>query len=144
MFAINLPVCVAMLVLLRYVSPSPTRPAPFDWPGQVLAVVALSALMYGLIHGGSVGFGSPTVIVTLVVAAAGIAAFLGVEARGRHPMMPLGLLRPAGMRIALSVGFAFMAGWFGAVFFVSLFLQQHLGLTPLRAGLVFLRRRRSA
>ena len=137
-FAINLPVCVAMLVLLRYVSPSPTRPAPFDWPGQVLAVVALSALMYGLIHGGSVGFSSPTVIVTLVVAAAGIAAFLGVEARSRHPMMPLGLLRPVGMRIALSVGFAFMAGWFGAVFFVSLFLQQHLGLTPLRAGLVFL------
>jgi DHA2 family methylenomycin A resistance protein-like MFS transporter len=53
-------------------------------------------------------------------------------------MMPLGLFRSAGMRISLSVGFAFMVGHFGAVFVLSLFLQQHLGLTPLQAGLVFL------
>lgn len=137
-FAINLPVCVGMLVVLRYVARSAQRPSPFDWAGQVLVVVALTALMYGLIHGGSIGFGSPSVILTLVVAASGIAGFLVVQARGRHPMMPLPLFRPVGMRIALSVGFAFTAGWFGTVFFISLFLQQHLGLTPLRAGLVFL------
>jgi DHA2 family methylenomycin A resistance protein-like MFS transporter len=137
-FAINLPVCLGMLILLRWVAPSPHRPSPFDWAGQVLAIVALAALMYGLIHGGSVGFGSPLVVVTLVVAAAGILGFLLVEARVRHPMMPLVLFRPTGMRIALMVGFAFMAGWFGAVFFASLFLQQHLGLSPLQAGLAFL------
>lgn len=137
-FAINLPVCAGMLILLRFVAPSPTRPAPFDWAGQVLAITALVALMYGLIHGGSVGFSSPAVMGTLVVAVGAMVVFLVAEARGRHPMMPLGLLRPVGMRIALSVGFAFMAGWFGTVFFVSLFLQQHLGLSPLRAGLVFL------
>jgi DHA2 family methylenomycin A resistance protein-like MFS transporter len=73
-----------------------------------------------------------------LVAVIGIVGFLLVEARVRHPMMPLMLFQSAGMRIALSVGFAFMAGWFGTVFFVSLFLQQHLGLTPLQAGLVFL------
>ena len=137
-FAINLPVCIGMLILLRWVAPSPHRPSPFDWAGQVLVVVALTALMYGLIHGGSSGFGSPSVIVTLVVAAAGIVGFLLVEARVRHPMMPLVLFQSAGMRIALMVGFAFMAGWFGTVFFASLFLQQHLGLTPLQAGLAFL------
>jgi DHA2 family methylenomycin A resistance protein-like MFS transporter len=53
-------------------------------------------------------------------------------------MMPLELFSPAGMRIALLVGFAFMVGWFGTVFLGSLFLQQHLGLTPLLAGLAFL------
>ncbi|MCW2763939.1 MAG: putative drug resistance transporter [Marmoricola sp.] len=137
-FAVNLPVCVGMLVLLRYVTASPLRPAPFDWAGQLLAIVALAALMYGLIHGGSIGFSSPSVIITLIVAAGGIVGFLVVEARGRHPMMPLLLFRATGMRIALSVGFAFMAGWFGTVFSVSLFLQQHLGLSPLHAGLVFL------
>jgi DHA2 family methylenomycin A resistance protein-like MFS transporter len=42
------------------------------------------------------------------------------------------------MRVALAVGFSFMAGWFGTVFFVSLYLQQQLGLPPLLAGLVFL------
>jgi MFS transporter, DHA2 family, methylenomycin A resistance protein len=137
-FAINLPVCIAMLILLRWVARSPRRPAPFDWAGQVLAVVALTALMYGLINGGSIGFGAPSVIFTLVIAAAGIIGFLRAEARGRHPMMPLVLFRSAGMRIALLVGFAFMAGWFGTVFFASLFLQEQLGLTPLQAGLAFL------
>src|SRR3954454_12972826 len=53
-------------------------------------------------------------------------------------MMPLTLFRSTGFRIALSVGFAFMVGWFGTVFVLSLYLQQHLGLTPLHAGLLFL------
>lgn len=52
-------------------------------------------------------------------------------------MMPLGLFRPVGMRISLFAGFAFMVGNFGSVFTMSLFLQQHLGLPPILAGLVF-------
>ncbi len=137
-FAINIPVCAGMLILLRRVASSPRRPAPFDWAGQVLAIIALAALMYGLIEGGVLGFGTPIVVVALVVAVAGVAGFVAVEARVRHPMMPLELFRPPGMRVALLVGFSFMAGWFGTVFFVSLYLQQYLGLSPLLAGLAFL------
>jgi DHA2 family methylenomycin A resistance protein-like MFS transporter len=137
-FGINLPVCAGMLVLLRYVPTSPRRPSPFDWAGQILALITLGALIFGLIHGGAVGFSDPSVIIVLCVAAAGLVGFLIMEARVQHPMMPLVLFQAQGLRIALSVGFAFMAGWFGTVFFVSLFLQQHLGLTPLQAGLVFL------
>ena len=137
-FAINLPVCVGMLILLRWVAPSPDRPSPFDWAGQVLGDRRADGVDVRAHHRRLLGFGSLTVIVTLVVAAVGIVVFLVVEARGRHPMMPLEMFRPAGMRIALMVGFAFMAGWFGTVFFASLFLQQHLGLTPLQAGLAFL------
>lgn len=137
-FAINLPVCAAMIFLLRQVKPSLRRSTPFDWPGQLLAIVVLAALIFGLIHGGSIGFAAPSVVASLILAAAGIAAFLLVQARGAYPMMPLMLFRSTGIRIALSVGFAFMAGNFGSVFFVSLFLQQHLGLSPLAAGLVFL------
>lgn len=137
-FAINLPVCLAMLILLRWVPTSPRRPSPFDWAGQVLAILGLSALMFGLIEGGAVGFGSPIVITSLAVAVVALVGFVAVQARVRHPMMPLVLFRPAGMRVALAVGFSFMAGWFGTVFFVSLYLQQQLGLPPLLAGLVFL------
>lgn len=137
-FAINFPVCVAMLVLLAAVAASPVKPAPFDWAGQSAAIIALTALMYGLITGGAEGFGSWPVMASLVLAATGIAGFVLIQARGRHPMMPLGLFRSAGMRIAVAVGFAFMVGHFGSVFVISLYLQQHLGLTPLQAGLVFL------
>lgn len=136
-FGINLPACIAMLVLVARVTKSPVRPTPFDWAGQAASLTALTALMYGLITGGSQGFG-PGPLFVLTIAAAGIAAFLLIQARVKHPMMPLSLFAPAGMRISLTAGFAFMVGNFGSVFTVSLFLQQHLGLPPLLAGLVFL------
>lgn len=137
-FAINLPVCIAMLVLLASVATSPRRPVSFDWAGQTTAIIALTALMYGLITGGAEGFSSMPVVLSLITAAAGITGFLLIQARSRHPMMPLELFRSSGMRVSLAVGFSFMASHFGTVFVLSLFLQQHLGLTPLQAGLVFL------
>lgn len=137
-FTINLPVCAGMLAFLLAVAASPTRPARFDWVGQILAVVVLSALVYGLIDGGHTGFTRPVVIITLAIAVAALAAFLYVETRSRHPMLPLELFHAHGFRLALPVGFAFMVGNYGNVFVISLFLQQYVGLTPLRAGLAFL------
>lgn len=137
-FAINLPVCAAMLVMLVRVTPSPRRPARFDPAGQVLALLALGGLVFGLIEGGATGFDRWCVVVALVLAAVAIAGFLLVQAHGRNPMMPLDLFRSGGMRIALGVGFAFMVGNFGSVFVLSLYLQQHVGLSPLAAGMVFL------
>jgi DHA2 family methylenomycin A resistance protein-like MFS transporter len=137
-FTINLPVGVGMVLFLLTVATSPTRPARFDWAGQILAIVALTGLVYGLIEGGHAGFTSPPVIVTLAVAAAAIIAFVIAQALGDHPMMPLGLFRSKGFRIALAVGFAFMVGNYGNVFTTSLLLQQYLGLSPLHAGLVYL------
>ncbi len=137
-FGINVPACAVMLVLLGLVLPSPTRPRPFDWVGQGLSVVTLTSLMFGLITGGHDGFGRPDVVAALVLAAVGLVVFVLVQAHVRHPMLPLELLRPTGVRIALIVGFAFMVSNFGTVFVNSLYLQQHLGLAPLLAGLVFL------
>jgi DHA2 family methylenomycin A resistance protein-like MFS transporter len=137
-FTINLPVCATMLVGLLAVSPSPARPARFDWAGQVLALLALAGLVYGLIEGGHHGFTTPSVVLTLLVAGLSLAAFLTVQAHGDHPMMPLGLFASKGFRIALAVGFAFMVGNYGNVFIASLYLQQHLGLSPLHAGLLFI------
>lgn len=137
-FGVNVPVCALIMVLLARVATSPTRPTRFDWAGQVLGVAALSGLTYGLIEGGAHGFTAPLVIAALTVGAASLIGFVIVEGRVAHPMMPLELFAPAGMRIALLIGFAFLAGWFGTVFLGSLYLQQHLGLPPLLAGLAFL------
>ena len=137
-FTINLPVCAAMLIFLGWVSTSPKRPQPFDWVGQVLAVVGLATLVYGLIDGGHAGFGSGPVVLALAVAVISLVGFVVVQSRVRHPMMPLDLFHAHGFRIALPVGFAFMVGNFGNVFVIALYLQQHLGLSPLHAGLVFL------
>ncbi|NQX17302.1 MFS transporter [Rathayibacter sp. VKM Ac-2857] len=137
-FLINIPVCAVMLVLLRWVAPSPTTSPPFDRAGQALSLAGLGALMYGLIEGGAIGFDDPLVLGCLALAVAALSGFLLVQQRVRHPMMPPDLFRGRNMRLALLVGFAFMVGNFGSVFVVSLYLQQHLGLTPLLAGLAFL------
>jgi len=137
-FTINLPVYAAMLVFLVCVSTSPKRPQPFDWMGQVLAAFGLAALVYGLIDGGHAGFGSGLAVLTLAVAVISLVGFVVIQSRVRHPMMPLDLFHAHGFRIALPVGFAFMVGNFGNVFVAALYLQQHLGLSPLNAGLVFL------
>jgi MFS transporter, DHA2 family, methylenomycin A resistance protein len=101
-------------------------------------VTALAGLTFGLIEGGARGFAAASVIVTLLVAVASLVAFVIVENRAAHPMMPLDLFGSSGMRIALAIGFAFMVGWYGTVFVGSLYLQQQLGLPPLLAGLAFL------
>lgn len=136
-FFINLPVGLVALGLLVRVARSPRRAAPFDWAGQATAVVGMGALTYGLIEGGSVGFGAPYVVGTLALAAAALAAFLLTQARGAHPMAPLDLFRSRPVAISLSIGFAFMVGFYGLVFLLSLYFQQVRGLSPLATGLAF-------
>lgn len=108
-FGVNVPVCVAMLALVSRVGASPTRSMRFDRAGQVLGMLALAGLTFGLIEGGADGFGSPPAIGSLVIAAASLVGFVIVEGPVEHPMMPLELFLPAGMRIAVAVGFAFTA-----------------------------------
>ena len=54
-FFINVPAGAAALVLLARTAPSPRRPAPFDWAGQVTAVLAMGGLTYGAIEAGTAG-----------------------------------------------------------------------------------------
>ena len=137
-FLINLPVGMVALCLLARLPRSPRRAVPFDWAGQVAAVVGMGALTYGLIEGGGAGFGAPRVLSVLAVAVAALAAFLLAQARGAHPMVPLGLFRSRPVAVSLLVGFAFVVGFYGLVFLLSLYFQEVRGLSPLATGLAFL------
>ncbi|OZG69260.1 MFS transporter [Bifidobacterium eulemuris] len=136
-FGINIPVCVLILALLPRLSASQRKETPFDWPGQILALLALGGVVGGLIEGGELGFVSPTVIGLLAFGLAALAAFLFVERRATHPMMPLHLLRSYDMRVSLAIGLAFMISWYGTVFLCTSLLQNEYGLSPLVCGLIF-------
>jgi DHA2 family methylenomycin A resistance protein-like MFS transporter len=136
-FFINLPVGVVALYLLTRVRRSPRRPAPFDWAGQTSAIVAMSALTYGLIEGGADGFSDPSVVGALALAVVALISFLVAEQRGAHPMVPLDLFRSRPVTISVSVGFAFTIGFYGLVFLLSVYLQEIRGLSPLATGLAF-------
>jgi MFS transporter, DHA2 family, methylenomycin A resistance protein len=137
-FFINLPVGVVALYLLSRIPRSPRRAVPFDWAGQVAAVLGMGALTYGLVEGGAEGFGAPRVLTALAVAVAALTAFLVAQARGAHPMVPLELFRSRPVAVSMSVGFTFNIGFYGLVFLFSLYFQELRGLSPLATGLAFL------
>jgi EmrB/QacA subfamily drug resistance transporter len=137
-FFINLPVSAAALLLLARTPRSPRRRVPLDWAGQATAVVAMGALTYGAIEASTAGFTALRVIAAFAVAAAALAVFLAAQARGRHPMMPLDLFRSRTVSIAVVIGFAFIVGYYGLPFVISLYLQQVRGLSALATGAAFL------
>ncbi|WP_308114902.1 MFS transporter [Rhodococcus opacus] len=137
-FFVNVPVGIIALLLVARTAPSFRRDAPFDWAGQAMAVLAMGGLTFGAIDAGAVGFSDRRVLVALSIAALASVAFVAVEARVRHPMVPLDLFRSRTVIITLTTGFAFMVGYYGLPFVFSLYLQQDRGLTGLGVGLVFL------
>ena len=136
-FFINLPVGLVALYLLLRVARSLRRPAPFDWVGQVTAIVGMGALTYGLIEGGAQGFAAPEVLGSLLVVVVAVTAFLVAQVCGTHPMVPLELFRSRPVAVSVSVGFTFTIGFYGLVFLLSLYFQQLRGLSPLATGLAF-------
>ncbi len=137
-FFINVPVGALALVLLRCTARSPQRSVPFDWIGQITAVVAMTALVFGAIEAGSGGLTDPRVLLAFLVAVLSVLAFVVAQGRVQHPMMPLDLFGSRTFRIALGTGFAFMVGYYGLPFVASLYLQGQRGLTSLETGIVFL------
>ncbi|MGW0736195.1 MFS transporter [Streptomyces sp. NPDC002851] len=131
-FFVNLPLgSVALLLLLR-APRAERRPAPLDLPGQLTAVLALTALTLAVIEGGTAG------LVAGAVAVAAGAAFLLIEARSPHPVVPLGLFRDRTVAISVAAGTACSVAFYGLVFAFGLYFQQAQGRSALAAGLMFL------
>ena len=136
-FFVNVPAAVAALVLLSRTGVSPRRTVPFDWAGQAAAVLAMGALTFGAIEAGPAGLAAPRVILAFGVALAGLVLFVVTQARVAHPMVPRGLFRSRAVPGAVVVGFAFVVGYYGVPFIMSLYLQSVRGLSPLAAGAAF-------
>jgi DHA2 family methylenomycin A resistance protein-like MFS transporter len=84
------------------------------------------------------GFGAPLILGAFAVTGMALVAFLLAQTRGTHPMVPLKLFRSREVAISVSVGFAFMVGFYGLVFLFSLYFQELRGLSPLATGLAFM------
>jgi MFS transporter, DHA2 family, methylenomycin A resistance protein len=136
-FFVNVPVGAGALVLLVRAASSPRHRVPFDWAGQVAAVMAMGGLTYGAIEAGAAGITAPRVLAAFAVAVIALAVFALLQARGRHPMLPLSLFRSVTVSVSVVIGFAFMVGYYGLPFVMSLYLQQMRGLSALGAGVAF-------
>lgn len=140
-FFVNVPVGVAVLALIpTLVPPSPARDvrARVDVPGGLLITASTALLIYGLVHAGDAGWTAPATVAALAGAVVGYVLFGLVESRTPEPLMHPRLLarRPVvSGTVLMLVATGIMLGLF---FLSSLYLQQVLGMSALRTGLLFL------
>jgi EmrB/QacA subfamily drug resistance transporter len=136
-FWINIPVLLAAIVLtLRFVPESKApRPRRFDPVGQMLVIVLLAALTYGIIEAPSRGWSSPVIVAALSASAAALVGLLLYEPRREEPLVELRFFRSIPFASAIVISVAAFAAFGGFLFLNTLYLQEARGLTPLQAGL---------
>lgn len=138
---INLPIVAVALALVPAGVPAEARPTQrerLDVLGAVLATSGVGLLVLGVVRTDAQGWGSPATLAMLVAAAMLLAAFVFVESRSPAPLLRLGLLRNRWVAGANVLVFFSTAGQFAAFYFVSLYMQQVLGMGAAATGAAFL------
>jgi EmrB/QacA subfamily drug resistance transporter len=140
-FFVNVPVgIVAIAAAYAFIDESrdTSRDQRPDVPGLVTSGVGLFALTYALIEANSHGWGSTRILGAFALAAVSLAAFVLLELRQRRPMLDLTLFRNATFSGANVAMLLVALAMFGVFFYVSLYVQQILGYSPVEAGASFL------
>lgn len=138
---INTPIAIvaaigAVMLVLR------DRPAlqrnGYDLPGAITVTTGLVALVYGFTRAAESGWGSASTIALFVVSAALLAAFVMIELRASNPLLPLRIPGERNRGGAFLVSFIVPIPMFAMFLFLSYYMQNTLGHTPLEAGVLFL------
>jgi EmrB/QacA subfamily drug resistance transporter len=140
-FIVNVPVGVLTLfATLRYVPESRANLAhrTFDVLGAVTVTAGLVVLVFAIIKAQAWSWGSSRTIGLLAASAAILALFVSIERRSKAPLVRLSIFRVRTLTVADVVLLLVASGLFGMFFFASLYVQEILGYSPLKAGLAFL------
>src|SRR3954447_26813338 len=140
---INIPIGVlAGLAALRYIAESRVDDSArrtFDLSGAVTVTLGLVVLVYGIVETDRYAWGSARTLVTLAIGLGLIALFLLIEGRlAKAPLVPLRVFRSRQLSAANIVMFLLGASSFAMWYFVSLYLQEVRGFSPIETGLAFL------
>jgi EmrB/QacA subfamily drug resistance transporter len=139
-FFINVPVGIAAIAvtyakLRESRDPNATR---VDWGGLITFSSALFLLVLGLLRGNEEGWGSTLIVALLGASAALMVAFLAIESRVQQPMLPLGLFRKPAFTGVQLAALGVSASMFALFLYITFYLQNQLGHSPLEAGLIYL------
>lgn len=139
-FLVNLPVVAIGLIAGVFLIPNSKDPshAKLDIPGAILSIVALSALVFGLIEAPSWGWTSSTILASFAVALVGFVLFAFRELHTEHPMLDISFFsNPRFTAASVAVSLVFFA-MFGYSFLLTQYLQFVLDYSPSGAGLAML------
>ncbi len=135
-FWLNVPIGIALIPLaFTRLTESYGPGGRLDLPGLGLASAGLFGIVWGLVRGNSVGWGSPEIVVALVGGAIVTAAFVAWELRTAAPMLPMRFFRNRTFALANVSSLFMFFGMFGSIFFLSQFFQTVQGYSPLGSGL---------
>jgi predicted MFS family arabinose efflux permease len=140
-FFVNLPLCAVILVaafrLLDGDRPHHSRRG-FDLTGAMLATGSVLLLVYGLIQAPDYGWRSLHSLGAFAVSAALLVAFVATERRSQSPLIPLSIFRVPGLVAADITQLVAFAGFYATFFFLTLYMQNILGWSPIEAGAAYL------
>jgi EmrB/QacA subfamily drug resistance transporter len=140
-FLVNVPIGVAVIVLTLKLLPGARGSAAagrVDVAGAVTVTASLMLAVYAIVNGNDTGWASGQTLGLLGAAVVLLAVFIGIEARVRSPLIPLGLFKLRNIVVANTVGILWAAAMFAWFFVSALYLQLVLGYDPLEVGLAFL------
>jgi EmrB/QacA subfamily drug resistance transporter len=138
---VNVPIGIAAALLAPRLLPE-SRDAEgdrvFDLAGATTVTAGLALLVYALVDANNAGWTSTQTLGLGGIALALLAAFVGIEARTRNPLMPFSIFRLRTVRGADIVGLLIGMSLFAMFFFLSLYMQQVLGYDALKTGFSYL------
>jgi EmrB/QacA subfamily drug resistance transporter len=139
-FFVNVPVGIAAVVFTRSKVAESKNPHArgVDWPGVVVWSAALFLLVFGLIRGNEQGWGSAATVSQIGLSVVLLVVFIVIEARSRQPMLDLSLFRNKAFAGVSIVAFSLSAAMFSMFLYITLYLQNSLGYSPLETGVRFL------
>ncbi|WP_429932776.1 MFS transporter [Agrobacterium vitis] len=139
-FLINLPLCLLAvgLTLRLNVKTHKNSRRSFDLAGQLLAFIALLALVSAVIEARALGLMHPFVLTGMAIGPLAIICFIVVERRAKEPLIPMEIFHLSLFRISLFYGIVVNLTYYGVVFIISLYLQKTLGYTPMQAAYAYL------
>ncbi|MFN8127103.1 MAG: MDR family MFS transporter [Candidatus Nanopelagicales bacterium] len=140
-FYINLPLGIAAFVVLGAVLHIPVRheKRSIDWLGAGLLVAGVTALLLVTVWGGhEYAWGSPTIIGLTLFGIAALVLFVLQELRAAEPILSMDLFRSRTFSLTAAIGFVVGFAMFGAIVYLSVYLQVINGATPTQAGLMLL------
>ncbi len=138
-FWLNVPIGLAVIPLAaRRLAESRGPGSRLDLPGLALASTGLFGIVFGLVRAQSLGWGSATILASLIAGAALLAAFVVWERHTREPMLPMEFFARRSFAVTNLASLAMYFGMFGSIFFLSQYMQNVLGNTPFQAGLKLL------
>jgi EmrB/QacA subfamily drug resistance transporter len=140
-FFVNVPVgVVTVLLATRFVpeSRADLGHRTFDLAGATTVTGGLVVIVFAIVKAQSYGWGSARTLGLIALGLVLLAAFVVIERRSDAPLMRLGIFRVRTLSVADGVLLLVASGLFGMFFFASLYVQEILGYSPLKAGLAFL------